>query len=343
MTVKFGATELEPRQEEALRRAKRIEIATIAFLVCAISAVYLVMGNSQAMKAAWLEDCLSLAPPVAFLIAVRLVRRAPSARFPYGYHRAIGISHLVAGVALLTMGFFLIYDSLTGLLRAEHPPIGSVHIAGNTVWLGWLMIGVMALTIPLPIYFGRVKMKLAEELHDKVLFADADMNKADWMTAVGSIVGVAGIGLGVWWLDSAAALFIAASILSDGIKNVRHAIVDLIDSRATTFDNKSPHPLTVDVAQHLCSLEWVQSAACRVRDEGHVFHVEAFVVPIDRVAISVADLEAARDSCRELDWKIHDVVIVPVSELPPELFDLLERGAPGGESGREEHQSRGER
>ncbi|HRL81685.1 MAG TPA: hypothetical protein PLK46_15340, partial [Propioniciclava sp.] len=32
-----------------------------------------------------------------------------------------------------------------------------------------------------------------EQLHDKVLYADADMNKADWLTAAGSIVGILGI------------------------------------------------------------------------------------------------------------------------------------------------------
>src|SRR5690606_20713072 len=120
-----------------------------------------------------------------------------------------------------------------GLVAAEHPPIGTIVLFGQSVWLGWLMIGVMALTIPLPIYFGRVKMRLAEELHDKVLYADADMNKADWMTAVGTIAGVTGIGFGLWWADSVAALLIAASILWDGVKNMGAAISDLMDTAAT--------------------------------------------------------------------------------------------------------------
>lgn len=332
MSATFGATELPEAQVSALARARKVEWATIAFLVVAVAAVYTVMGNSQAMKAAWLEDCLSFAPPIAFLVASRIVRAAPSPRFPYGLHRATGVSHLVAGVALLAMGLFLIYDSGSGLIRAEHPPIGSLQVAGETVWLGWFMMGVMALTIPLPIYFGRVKMKLAEELHDKVLYADADMNKADWMTAVGSIVGVAGIGLGIWWLDAAAALFISASILWDGVKNVRDAVLDLIDARATTFDNEKPHPLTRDIAEHLQTFPWIERAAARVRDEGHVFHVEAFVVPSLGAELTVSALENARDSCRSVDWKIDDIVIVPVSELPQEI------GGPA-----DEHQSEGER
>lgn len=315
----FGHTELPDRQAQALRKAIRFEWYTLAFLAVAITLVYLVLGSSQAMKAAWIEDLLSLAPPIAFLLAVRLVNKRPNNRYPYGYHRSVGVAHLVAGVALFAMGAFLIIDSASGLISAEHPPIGSVELFGQTIWLGWLMMGVMALTIPLPIYFGRVKMRLATELHDKVLYADADMNKADWMTAVGSIVGVAGIGLGVWWADAAAAIFIAASIVSDGFKNMRAAITDLVDSRATKVDDDEAHPDAARVDDYLRTLPWVAEAGSRVRDQGHVFHVEAFVVPRRGRMPSLDELLAARDGCIELDWKVEDIVLVPIDELPEEV------------------------
>lgn len=325
MATRFGKNELPPTQEESLRRAIRIEWFSIAFLAVAIALIYLVMGNSQAMKAAWIEDMLSLAPPIAFLLAVRIVNRPPTTKYPYGYHRAVGVAHLVAGVALLAMGLFLIIDSAAGLISAEHPPIGSVELFGQTIWLGWLMMLVMALTIPLPIYFGRVKMKLAEELHDKVLYADADMNKADWMTAVGSIVGVAGIGIGLWWMDAAAALFIALSIVWDGFKNMRGAITDLMDTAATTFDNSKRHPLTFQIDDLLSHLSWVSEAGARVRDQGHVLHVEAFVVPTNARRVSLEKLTDARDRCIDLDWRIQDIVVVPVDELPAEVGGHSER------------------
>lgn len=319
MSARFGRTELPERQANALRSAIRFEWFTIAFLAVAISLVYLVMGSSQAMKAAWVEDLLSLVPPFAFLLAVRLVNKRPTPRYPYGFHRAVGVAHLVGGVALFAMGAFLIFDSASGLIAAEHPPIGSVVLFGHTIWLGWFMMGVMALTIPLPIYFGRVKMRLAKDLHDKVLYADADMNKADWMTAAGSIIGVGGIGLGLWWADAAAALFIAASIIWDGFRNMRSAITDLMDARATTFDDDEPHPVAVDVDDYLRSLPWVNEVGSRVRDQGHVFHIEAFIVPNEGQDPTVEQLMDARDACIDLDWKVQDIVLVPIGELPEEV------------------------
>jgi cation diffusion facilitator family transporter len=317
--VVFGTTELPEREAATLRRAIRLEWITIAFLAGAITLVGLVAGNSQAMKVAWAEDMLSLAPPIAFLIAVRIIRKPPTVKRPYGYHRSIGVAHLVAGVALFTMGAFLIFDSAVGLFTAEHPSIGSVQLFGQVFWLGWLMMGAMVVTGIPPVLLGRAKIKLAKELHDKVLYADAEMNKADWMTALGSFIGVAGIGIGWWWTDAAAALFISLSILSDGVKNMRSSILDLTDVRATTFDNKEPHPVIENVEDYLRGLDWVAEAGVRVRDEGHVFHVECFVVPKAGSEPSVDQLDAARRGCAGLDWKLHDLVIIPVPRLPVPL------------------------
>jgi cation diffusion facilitator family transporter len=314
--IGFGETELPHKQLEVLKKAVRLEWITIGFLAVTVFLVFLVMGNSQAMKAAWIEDLLSFIPAIVFLVALHVARKKPTAKHPYGYHRSVGVGHLVAAVALVTMGTFLLVDSASGLITAEHPSIGSVELFGQVFWLGWLMMGVMALIALPPVFIGRVKMKLARELHDKVLYADAAMNKADWMTAVGSIVGVGGIGLGLWWADSGAALFIAGSILWDGLKNMRAAVEDLMDTRAMTFDDSKPHPIVNKVDEYLRSLDWVADAGSRARDQGHVFHIESFVVPLSRRTVSLADLEKAREGCIALDWKVEDIVLIPVTELP---------------------------
>ena len=76
--VKFGHTELPGEQQEALRKARKYEWISIAFLAASTAMVYAVLGNSQAMKAAWVEDVLSFLPPLSFLLAARVIRRPPS-------------------------------------------------------------------------------------------------------------------------------------------------------------------------------------------------------------------------------------------------------------------------
>lgn len=311
-----GIEYLPGDQARMLRRARRLEWATLAYLAVDVALIALVMGTSQAMQAAFVQDALALIPPIAFLIGVRITRRAPSPEHPYGYHRAIGISHLVAAMALFAFGALLLSQSATSLFTAERPSIGGVSIFGHTVWAGWLMIAVMVAGGVPPLVLGRMKLKLAEPLHNRVLYADAQMNKADWLSSAATILGVLGTGVGLWWTDAAAAIIISIDILFDGLKNLRNAANGLIDARPAGFDDKAPHPLLDEVDDYLEGLDWVRTAGCRIRDEGQVFHVEAFVVPHQPEKITMDQLDAARRGCLEADWKIHDVVLAPVSVLP---------------------------
>lgn len=318
MDVQSGADErsLPDEPSRALRSAIRLEWVTIASQVVITALVAVVSGQSQAMKVAWIDDMLSILPPAAFLIATRRIRRQPDVDHPYGYHRSIGVAHLVAGSALFAMGAYLAIDSAMTLIKVERPPIGITVLGGWQVWAGWLMVAVMGITNVAPVILGHYKMKLAEPLHDKVLYADAKMSRANWSSALATIVGVLGVGLGWWWADSTAAIVVSISILKDGVSNIRGAVGGLTDRRARSYDDRQPHPLIGGIDAELASTGWIDHAVSRVRDEGHLFHVEAFVVPADGQALSAQRCAELVGRLRRLDWKVHDVVIAPLPELP---------------------------
>src|SRR5699024_8688215 len=295
--------------------AIRLEWITLIWMAVTVGLVALVAGQSQAMRAAWAEDMLSLLPPLAFLVASRRIRKSPDRQHPYGFHRSIGVAHLVAAIALLTMGGYLAIDSVMGLVTVERPPIGLTVLFGHAIWAGWLMVIVMTVTSIGPVILGRMKLEQSEQLHDKVLFADADMNKADWSTAIATIAGA--LGVGVWWADAVAARVVSLSILRDGVKNRRGSIGGLTGAEARTYDEKAPHPLTREVEVESEKEPWVGEARARVRDEGHVFHVEVFVVPVGGAAPTVQQFAELRDRLHDRDWKLHDIVIAPVPEMPP--------------------------
>ena len=199
------------------------------------------LGSSQAMKAAWVEDILGLTPPIAFLIASRVRKRKPNDRFPYGYHRATAIAYLCAAVALLALGAFILYDSVSKLLKFQHAPIDLVKPFGDRpIWLGWLMLAALAYSAVPQVFLGRLKQPLARELNDKVLYADSEMNRADWMTAGAAMLGVVGIGFGLWWADSVAASVVSVDIVRDGWKNLRVAVDDLMDKEPTVSTTPGP-------------------------------------------------------------------------------------------------------
>jgi len=307
--------ELPPDKHEQLVKAVRLEWLTIAYLLSAIVILYFTLGSSQAMKAAWAEDILSLLPPIAFLVASRVRRRQPDARFPYGYHRVTSIAFLCASVALLSLGSFILYDSVTKLVKFEHPPIDLVKPVGDDpIWLGWLMLGALAWSALPAVFLGRAKQPLAQELHDKVLFADAEMNRADWLTAGAAMLGVVGIGFGLWWADGVAATIISLDITHDGWKNLKVALADLMDKEPTVVDHSRTDPLPLWIKNELMLMDWVKDAEVRLREEGHVFIGEAFVVPVDDEDL-LGRVERANRRLLELDWRLHELVIAPVREI----------------------------
>ena len=307
--------ELPPELQRTLRKARRLEWLTIAYLISAVILLALVLGNSQAMKTAWAEDLLSLIPPIAFLIAMRLSVRPPTERFPYGFHRATSIAHLCSAVALFAMGVYLLIEAILKLLTAEYPTIGSVELFGQTIWLGWLMLPALAWSAVPAVFLGRAKISLAEELHNKVLYADAKMNKADWLTAGAAMVGVVGIGFGLWWADAAAAALISLDITKDGVSNLRRAVVDLMDQTPTTIDQDQTDPLREKLASMLEDLDWVDKVEVRLREEGQVYFGEVFVVPSNETNI-MENIEDALKRARDLDWRIYDLALTPVRDLP---------------------------
>jgi len=306
--------ELPAEHEREMQHATRLEWYTLGFMLTIVGVMSLTMGSSQAMKAAWVEDMLGLVPPIAFLIASRWRAHPPNERFPYGYHRALSISFLVAAVSLTGFGVFILVDSLSGLIRAEHPAIGTTVILGQSVWSGWLMIAALVYSGLPPMVLGRMKLKVARALHDKTLKADADMNKADWLTAGAGIFGIVGIGAGFWWADAAAAGIISLDIVKDGVQNLKRVVADLMDQRPTTIEGEVSD-VPEKVRDALQALPWVRWARVRLREEGHVFAGEAFIEATPELATlssakSLACLfEEAGRVARAADWRVYDVVV----------------------------------
>lgn len=305
---------LPAAQRRAMDKAAKLAWITIVVKTVTIFIVASVSGQSQAMKTAWYEDTMTLLPPLAFLMARRRVRKKPSPNHPYGHHRSVIVGHLVAAGALLAMGTYLMVENLSGLIAREKPPIGITVLFGHAVWMGWIMIVVMALSAIPPVLLGRAKLKLTKDLHDKVLYADADMNKADWMTGVATIVGILGVGVGWWWADAAAAVAVSFSVIHDGASSVRRVVRDFTDSRPTEVDG-TEQPLIGTTLDTALARPWVTDAGVRMRDLGHVYHVELFVVP-DTSSVSLERLQELQVAVQKQSYMLHDVSVIPTTAIP---------------------------
>lgn len=296
----------------ARKKAVRLAWVTIVYLATAATLLGMVMGSSQALKTEWVDDLVSMVPPIAFLASRVVVSKTPTARFPYGYHRASTLAFFASAVALLGVGGYLLIDGVAKLVSAERVTLGGFPIFGHVIWRGWPAMAAL-LYSAIPAYFlGRAKKKVAAEMNDLGLQADAEMNRADMASAFAALAGIVGVGFGWWWADAVAAVAISADIIYDGVKSLRRAVHELMDRRPETLEGED-EPIVARVAAEATRLGWVERAAARLRLDGGVILGEVFVVP--RGPVDVGELGRAVERLRRLDERLN-VLVVPVAELP---------------------------
>lgn len=302
--------EFPPRLRPVLARAKATAIGTAIYLCSVIVVLYGVVGSSQAMKAAWLETVFSLVSPVVFLIGSHVAQRPPDRRFPYGYHRWVSIAFLCASLSLFLLGLYLLFDAGMKALADDETTIGTVTLLGHDIWFGWPMLAALAWSAIPAWFLGRLQEQRAWELHDKVLSADADLRKADWMSASAAAIAVIAIEAGWPWLDPVAGAVIALLVLRSGWRQLVHATGDLADSAPTRID-ESMEGLPERIAAELRTLPWVAEAEVRLREEGHLLFGEASILARgdENLRRHVADAVAM---VRDMDWRIRSFSITPL-------------------------------
>lgn len=288
-----------------MRRAIRLEWWNIGWSTSIIIVMGLVMGQSQAMKTAWVEDTLGLIPPIVFLIAAHFETRGATCKFPFGFDRVHSLAFLIAAVALTLVGTLLLWDSASTLAAREHATVGLVRIFGQDLWLGWLMLAAQAYSIVPPLIIGRKELPLSNRLQDEVLHTDALMNKANWQTGAAGIAGVIGLGLGWWWADSVAAALISIGIIADGWRALRVATAELVDGVPRALGSTRPDP----EAQLLVGKLERQypGAQIRLRETGRYIHAEVCGVEPDRRQ----DLKTLWPGEPERSWRLAQLSFVP--------------------------------
>jgi divalent metal cation (Fe/Co/Zn/Cd) transporter len=176
------------------------------------------------------------------------------------------------------------------------------------------MIAVLAVTATPAFMLGRMKRKVARQLSNKALYTSGEINEGDWLSSLAGIAGLFGISFGYWWADAGAAGLIALEIVKDGYQSLRNSVAQLMNKRPSDVESKEKDPIMDRVQHALEELDWVDRARVRLREEGDLLSGEAFVVPRDEAHL-LDRLEQASELLHSLDWRLHDVSVVPLRSL----------------------------
>lgn len=306
------AVEYPAALKKLYHTAFNLELLSFIYMISATMFSFLVMSNSQTMKTVWLEDSLGIIPPLSFLITSKIIRWKATRNFPYGFHKAVGIAYLISSAALFVLGLYLCIDGSITLIKQDKPNLAFIHIFGQSIWFGYVMIVALLWSSIPSTFLGHFKIPLAKQLYDKILFADSKMNKASWMSGFASILGIIGIGFGYWWADATVGIIISFSIINDGYSNTKQAILDLMDEVPKQIDNNINDPLINEVKNIISHEDWIKNFKLRFRDDGHIFFGEIFVEPKSK-EISLDKINHLREKIQKYHWRLNDIVIEPIT------------------------------
>lgn len=209
---------------EASRRVTLVSVTWNLLLTVAQVAIGLI-GNSQALVADGFHTLSDLITDFMVLFALKHGRKAADEEHPYGHARIETAVTLLLGIILFGVGLAIAARSGFRLYATE------AFVAPSAVTL-WVAVATLAAKE----WLFRYTLRVAERYDSAMLRANAWHHRSD---AISSLIVVAGIGgslVGFGYLDSVAAIVVAAMVIKVGFDLGRQALQELIDTGLSAAD-----------------------------------------------------------------------------------------------------------
>ena len=180
----------------------------------------MVASGSVALLGDTLHNAADALTAVPLWLAFRVGRRAPTARFTYGYGKAED----VAGLAVLALIFgsaaFAGYEAID---RPIHPQ--------KITHLGFVMAAAVVGAVGNEVV-AQYRIQVGRRIGSAALEADGIHARTDGVTSLLVLVGAIAVALGAQWADAVVGLVITAAILVIGYqaaKSVGQRLLDAVD------------------------------------------------------------------------------------------------------------------
>ncbi|APC96660.1 cation diffusion facilitator family transporter [Francisella frigiditurris] len=185
-------------------------LAMIKMLIGAI-------GRSPALFADGVHSFSDLISDIMVLFAAKYANIGEDKNHPYGHERIETLATLVLSAILITVGFTIVYHSLSNLI------IGSYSTPDK------FTIFAAIFSILGNEFIYQYTMKAANEIDSDLLRANAWHSRSDMWSSVVVLIGLIGAFIGFVWMDAIAALVVCYMVVKMGIKWGYSAVSELID------------------------------------------------------------------------------------------------------------------
>ncbi len=179
--------------------------------------VIVALSGSVALLADTLHNLGHLATTIPLIIAFRLGRRSPTARYSYGFRRAEDLVGLLIGAVIALSAALIVWESVRALTEAR-----------DLTHLGWVLAAALIGAAGNELV-ARYRIRAGRRIGSAALITEGQHARTDAMTSLAVVVGVIGAWLGLGWVDPLIGLLIAAMVVLVLISSLRTVIRRLMD------------------------------------------------------------------------------------------------------------------
>lgn len=195
----------------------KVSVLSNSVLVLTKLVVGIITGSVSIVSEAAHSAVDLLAALIAYY-AVSTSDKKPDRNHAYGHGKIENISGAVEAILIIVAAIWIIYEAGQKLSAHELPQELEYGMA------------IMALSIVVNYFVSRRLFAVAKRTQSHALEADALHLQADIWTSVGVLVGLVAIKVtGLYWLDPAIAIVVAAIIFKAGYNMTRKSMRELAD------------------------------------------------------------------------------------------------------------------
>jgi cation diffusion facilitator family transporter len=256
-------TFVETRSEPS-KAGKRVTIVGVFVNGFLIGFKFLagILGHSQALIADGVHSISDLFTDIVVLLGLKMGRKAPDEKHPFGHGRIETLTSAVVGLALIVTALYLGIEACWNIYRhTEHHPTR-------------LALFAAAASIILKEVLYRYTIRVGRRIKSPVIIANAWHHRSDALSSVAVLLGVTGAMIQPSWhiLDSYAALVVSFLIIKVGLETVVDSLREFIDT--------APPPETLEkITQCARSVNGVIDIHdVRARSTGGIYQMEVHIV-----------------------------------------------------------------
>ena len=187
--------------------------------LAAIKFTAALLSGSLALLSEAFHSLLDCGATALTLFTVRFSERPADAEHHYGHAKAESVAALVEAGLLFAVCAWVAFEAVSRLLSGSHE-----------VSLSWWLFAILIGSIVIDFNRSRALSRVAKKTSSDALAADALHFQADMWSSAAVLAGLALVGLGFDWGDSAAALVVSAFIANAAYGLASRTLNTLLDA-----------------------------------------------------------------------------------------------------------------